>query len=120
MPDIKGFLKDIIQKPPVLFPLVALAHVVWLLRVIWDLANFPLSRVEWINTVWMLAYTTCWLGSSSLRRWGGIGYILLTIVNIVLSYSLQTMSERTMWVSSIFPFDIVFSFFILVYYKRFR
>jgi len=49
MRSFKETINDIIRKPPMLFPLVALFHVLWLLFTIWDDRNEPFPGIVWLE-----------------------------------------------------------------------
>lgn len=117
--DFKVFISDIFRKPPVLLPLVALFHVLWFMVMLWSVITaYSAGTAE--NAGWMLLYTIFWIGVSDLRKWGAIGYILLTVVSILVWYVPYLDGKSSSHVSPMFLVDIVFSFFALVYYKKFR
>jgi len=117
--SVKEFVTDIVRKPPILFPLVALAHVVWLLWTIWNDRSAPFGGIEWLQVLWLLGYTICWITASDFRKWGAIGYMLLTMVNITLFLTVKNYTNRDLYMSNMFLLDGVFSFFLLFYFKRF-
>jgi hypothetical protein len=113
-------ISDFIKKPPVVFPLVALFHLVCLAMALVSLARFPTGTAVRINALWLAGYTLFWLAATAMRRWGAWGYLLLTIVNIMLFYSLTNSSDKNTFVSSLFLLDILFAFFLLLHYKKLR
>ena len=117
--DLKASFTGLKAKPVILFTLVAAVHILWLLYTIWCVVQEP-GRIEWINLTWMLAYTTFWIAAARYKRWGAWGYMALTAVNILLFYYTKTAVARIDYVSSIFLLDILFSFFLLLYYKHLR
>ena len=119
MRDLKTFLKDITIQPPVLFPTVAFVHVLWLLWTIWSVIQQPGLSTE-INVLWMLAYTTFWIATADMRKWGAIGYVLVTTIDIILYFTVHTKGVMLDYGSPIFILDILFCFFIMFYFKRFR
>lgn len=119
MRNAKTFFKDIATKLPVVFPLVAFFHVVLFIWTLRSLAMAPATTTE-ISTLWMLAYTACWVATADARKWGAMGYIIVTVGSILIYL---TATERSTWItyeSPIFILDILFCFFIMFYYKRFR
>jgi len=115
--DIKTFFRDLIKKPPQLFPLVALFHIAMLIYAVFaDIGN-PDMTVQ-IQVYWMLAYTIFWLFVCDMRKWAAIGYLLLTVTNLVLNIPLRTTAYSG-YGSHMFILDVLFSFFLLFYYKRF-
>jgi hypothetical protein len=98
-----------------MFPLVALFHIIMLAYSIWNAHTEPLSSIIWLQPLWMVAYTISWLFVCDLRRWAAYSYMILTAVNLTLF-----AVHITDYGSALFLMDIVFSFFILVYIKKFE
>jgi hypothetical protein len=117
--DIKVFFSDIFRKPPILFPLVAIFHVVCLVVSLISLIQQPGSATG-LEVAWMLGYTLFWVGVADLRKWGALGYIGTTVVSIVVWYMAYAHGHRALDGSPIFIIDILFCFFIMFYFKRFR
>lgn len=112
--------KDMITKPPVVFPLVALFHIIMLLISIITMVQQPAATTE-ISCLWMLGYTVFWVATTAMRKWGAMGYVLTTAANVVTWYAFQGQpSQQLAYVSNIFLIDIIFSFFVIIYYRRFR
>lgn len=122
MRNLKTFIKDISTKPPLLFPLVALFHVLATLYIVWDVSDAPWPGMEWLNPLWMLAYTICWIAASDLRKWGGISYIILTVADLAILFATNSLNtgRADLYSSPLFPLDVIFCFFVLFYYKRFQ
>jgi hypothetical protein len=120
MRNFKTFVTDVARKPPQIMPFVAIAHVLWLVYTIWGLRYISVSSIEWLQVLWLLAYTTCWVAACDLRRWGALTYILLTLANTSLYLLLHTVYEREAYMSSLFLLDGMFSFYLLLFYKRFN
>jgi len=118
--SLKEFIRDITVKPLILFPLVALVHVLWLAWVIWGNRHSPINGLEWLQALWMLGYSVFWIGACDYRKWGALGYITLTIVNLVLFLFVKNINDRDLYMSPIFLIDDLFCFFLLFFYKRFR
>lgn len=119
MRSAKALFNDMVKQPPVLFPAVALFHVLWLIYALVAVVQAP-GTATYISALWLLGYTAFWLAVADMRKWGSFGYIGIAIISIIIYF---TEHDHTMWImyeSPIFPFDILFCFFILFYYKRFR
>ncbi len=119
MRDLKTFFKDITTKPPVVFPLVALFHVVLLLLSLYSMMQ-QFGTSTGISVLWMLAYTTSWIATTDMRKWGAMSYVVITVVGIVI---FLTAKQRSTWISyetPMFISDMLFCFFIMFYFKRFR
>ena len=119
MRSLKTFIADVTKKPPLLFPLVALFHIVLLVYTIWAERNVPLFAIEWLQPLWMLAYTAFWLYVCDMRRWAAIGYLVTTSLNLALLLALKG-EQRELITNALFPIDVLFSFFVLFFYKRFQ
>lgn len=120
MRNFKTFVIDVVRKPPQIMPFVALAHMLWLLYTIWGLRYIHISSIEWLQVLWLAAYTTSWIAACDLRRWGALCYILLTIGNTSLYLILHNVYDREAYMSSLFLLDGIFSFYLLFFYKRFN
>ena len=80
----------------------------------------PAGGVEWLQVAWMAGYTFFWIAICDLRKWAAFGYIALTLLNIALFFSLKSVYDKDVYSSSLFLVDALFSFFILVFFKRLR
>ncbi len=119
MRDLKTFVSDIFRKPPVLFPLVAVFHIVLLCITLYTAIKEP-GNTTYLGLLWMTAYAFFWVGTADLRKWGALGYIGVTVVSIVVWYMAYAVGHRPSNGSPIFLIDLLFSFFIMFYFKRFR
>jgi len=117
--SIKELTTDLIKKPPMLFPLVGLFHVLWLLRTVYSMSHAPMG-LEWLQVVWIGAFTVFWLGICDMRKWAAFCYIAITIVDFALFFSLKQNYQKDLYTSSILFIDGIFSFFVLFYFKRFE
>ncbi len=68
----------------------------------------------------MLGYTIGWVGVADQKKWGAFAYIGVTVVNIVEYLTHRGKFGVDMYSSPLFLIDILFCFFILFYFKRFR
>lgn len=118
MRNIKTFIQDAVKKPPLLFPLVALFHFFALIFALWNVHSSPFGTLEWLQPLWILAYTICWVFICDMRKWAAIGYILLTSVDIIL-YVSRSSNIAASQLTMLFPTDVLFCFFVLFYYRRF-
>lgn len=97
-----------------MFPLVALFHVAMLLYSIWNASSEPLSSIIWLQPLWMVGYTISWLFVCDMKKWAAYTYIALALIDLILF-----ATHQTDYTSALFLMDIVFAFFILVYFRRF-
>jgi hypothetical protein len=115
-----SFLKRILRKPPLVFPWILLFHLFILCYTIWSYSEFPFPSEAWIAPLWLLVYTLCWLFVCDLRKWAAIAYLLLTMINMALSFFLKNATDLAVYTPPFLLIYILFSFFILFYFKRFR
>ena len=118
MRSFKQFTTDIVRKPPMLFPLVALFHVLWFLWTIYDDRHEPLD-IAWLQVLWLTGFTLFWIATCDLRKWGAIGYFALTLIDAVLYFAARNHVADQLYLSNMFLLDGLFSFFLLFYYKKF-
>jgi len=116
----KEFITDIVRKPPMLFPLVALFHVLWFLWTLWDDRTAPFPAIEWLQVLWMAGYALFWIAACDMRKWGALGYIVLTIVDAALYLAIRNGHISVLYMSNMFLLDGLFSVFLLFYYKKFH
>ncbi len=107
-------------RTPIIFPALAVAHFGWLLWTIWDFREQPFPSPIWTTVAWLAAYTLAWMLAWKGLRIGAWAYLALTSANLLLRLLLKDESALTFYTDALFPFDILFSFFLLLYYKRFR
>jgi len=113
----RSLIKEWWSKPPALFPWVALFHLVITSHAIWTFIGEPIDA--WSYPLSFVLYTILWFFVSALKRWAALGYIILTSINLVLHYFLVKDGAWYAFSGAMFPLDILFSFFILVFYKHF-
>ena len=114
MRPLKAFFKDIISKPPALFPWVALFHVLMLVYSVFIFSDEPFPSLGWLQPLWLLGFTVCWLYVCDLRKWAAYGYILLTCANMIIYFVLLHSPDRDFYTSS-FPFIYAFFAFFILY-----
>jgi hypothetical protein len=110
-------IKNWWNKPPALFPWVALFHLVITGHAIWTFMGEPLEA--WAYPASFVLYTALWFFVTSLKRWAAWGYIALTSINLLLHFYLVKDGGWYAFSGAMFPLDVLFSFFILVFYRRF-
>lgn len=120
MRDIKTFARDIIKKPPAIFPWVALFHFVILVYQLWLYSDMPFPSLSWLQPAWLLAYSIAWLFACDMRKWAALLYLGLTMLNLSLYLGFLNMAKQDLYSSPIYLIDVLFSFFILFFYKRFE
>lgn len=111
-----------IKELPVLFPLVALFHVV-----MFAITTYGFARDGVLDTVigggsateWLLS-AALWIGVCFWKRWAAIGYIVMTVANMALLFLTPLGSVWRSISGTLFPFDALMGLILLFYYKRFR
>ena len=120
MRSFKELVVDIVQKPPVLFPLVGLFHLLMLVWTIWSDRYLHFPDIAMLEVAWMIGYTFFWIAACDFRKWGASGYFLLTLIDTSIYLAIRNGKLPLEYRSNMFLLDGLFSFFLLVYYKRFR
>lgn len=115
LPD---FFKRAWNKPPIVFPLVALFHLVIVLHALWTFSDLLVADYHsWLYPGVLLLYLVLWLFVCDLRKWAAYVYILLMLAD-VLSY-FYVPSARD-YAGVLFPANIIFAVLILVYFRKFE
>lgn len=117
MRNFSTFISDIVRKPLVLFPLIALFHILMTVYTVWQDIGYSYL---WWQIAWMVGYTFFWIFICDYRKWAAWGYLSLTSINLFLYYFAHSQTVMDKYVSSLFILDVLFSFFVLFFYKRFR
>lgn len=116
----ESFFKQIISKPPILFPLAALFHIIFTALAITTLYPVPLSETEWLRPLAMLLFTFLSVGLCLMKKFIAILYVLLSITCLALYYYFPVYNAMHIFGISFFPFNLILSLFILLYFKRFE
>jgi uncharacterized membrane protein AbrB (regulator of aidB expression) len=125
--DIGVFLKDVFRKPPAPFPYIALFHV---------LAFFMMLAINWgakitdyyVEVLWLIGFTVSCIYTCDLKKWAATSYILITAANLGLYLYFQfkydseliRATKQGVYVSAMLIPALIFSFFVLFFYKRFN
>jgi len=119
---MNNLLRRFWQDLPVLFPLVAIAHIVWLGFALFDFGRQGVldTFIGAGNCLILLLYAVLWIAVCDRRRWAAIGYLTLTAVNLCLQFFSAQHSDWRYVSDALFPFDLLMCVFLLYYYKRFR
>lgn len=114
-----GFLIRMWRKPPVIFPLLAVFHLAITLHACWlYIEGGGFDIISWMHPLSLGCYTVAWFFLCDLRKWAAYVYIGLTSLNLLLQNLTPPFSTAHAFAGSLFPADLIFTFFILVYYKR--
>lgn len=112
---MSSFFEKYIKRPPVVFPLVALFHIVLFGYTVYIDADIMFSTPIWIQVLWMFLYTFSWIFVWGLKRWALYTYVALTLCSIIVRLTV----DDSFYHSSLFLTDIIFSMLGLAYIKRF-
>ena len=124
-PTQQSFFIRIFRQPPLLYPFVLLFHIVVLIYVAlpWiHQAQYEgsFSPVGMLCIGWVLIYFLLWLFSCDLKKWAASAYMIFTALNLALQFLVPKGSAWYEASTVMLRIDILFSFFQLLYYKRFR
>lgn len=111
-----SFFRRITRKPPLLFPLVALFHVGLLVYYLFTLFPEPL----WVQLLWIAMFTFAWIFVCDMKKWAAWLYVGITTLNLGLRLVLKSPADLSNFTDTLFPADILFSFFVLFYFRRFE
>lgn len=115
------YYKRIWKIAPAVFPWIGIFHVVLLLRSIWSYyIDEPIGGWILIQPVIMLLYTIAWLFVCDMKKWAGLAYLALTSINLLLRFLVSDASFLNSFTDTLFPADILFTFFVMFYFKRFN
>lgn len=139
--DSVSFVKKFFTTAPVIFPLIALFHIGLLLYVCFTWFTPGVSWWFWLRPVVLALYTWFWIGACYLRKREATAYLILTIIMVTFyyfgpgggnnldgqsifgdAYNQLVLLHRS--VADILldplPANILFSFIILLYYRRMK
>lgn len=114
------YYKRIWQKAPVVFPWIGIFHVVLLAYMLYSYITEPVTGWILMQPVFMFLYTVFWLFVCDMKKWAGLAYLGLTSVNLALRFVLTDVAMRNNFTDTIFPADVLFTFFVMFYFKRFE
>lgn len=111
-------LKRLWTKPPVIFPMVALFHLLITIHAFWTFKDIlSIDALAWAHPVCLLLYTIIWISLCDLKKWAAFAYVGLMCVNLCLHYFVPPAEGFS---TALFPADLIFSFLVLIYFKRFE
>ena len=106
------------KEPPVIFPMAAIFHLYLLVSGFIDLGDT--IGINWPSMLWYITAFLLSIFCLLLKRRAAIAYIMLAIAGLLLQYALPVSIFWKNVGSTLFPFDILYTFFLLFFYKRFR
>ncbi len=118
----KGFLYNFFRRPAVFFPLIALFHLgLTISEGLNYIGNDEVYRTYWLIPVVLLLYTVFWSGATLYKKWGAIGYVILTVANVSLHFFGPPGIFKQALGDILFlpvPVNLVFSFLLLFYFRK--
>lgn len=132
-------IKKYFTTAPIIFPLIGLFHIFLIIYqgIVWFDPN--VSMMYWFRPVLLLAYTICWTGACFLRKKYATAYLIITILTVSFYYlcpsTINNLDGHGFLQDSFYqvvllhraigdilldplPANILFSFIILLYYRR--
>lgn len=116
----QSFIKRLWSKPPQLFPLAALFHIAMLLLSVYNYHDEPFPSIMWVQPLYLLCFTIAWIFICDMKRWAAYAYTILTIINLILRLSLKDTSYINAFTDALFPADVLFTFFVILHFKKFE
>ena len=113
------FLKRIWEKPPIMFPLVAVGHIVYFLLLSYSHVTDYVGGWLLAQPILLFVYTLAWLFCCDLKRWAALIYIALTSINLALRFWVTDSMALNNFTDVLFPMDVLFSFFLMYFFRNF-
>jgi hypothetical protein len=111
-------IKRFIQKPPMVFPWVALFHIAMLAFSIYNYADEPFPSIGWLQPLWMVGYTAAWIFCCDMKRWAALVYMGLSSVNLLLIYLERQGLVPFNYLGPFFPMDVLFTLLLMYYFRQ--
>lgn len=108
---------------PIIFPLLGLFLIVLMIYEI-SLFGFggSVPTLYMLRPLIMIGYTASWVGVSYLKKWGAIGFVLVSLLVMLLNYI-----GAPEWKSSLgdllfkpLPINLLMCMLIFLFFKRFK
>lgn len=112
-------IKRFWTKPPAIFPWVALFHIGAIIFSIVFFSSEPLSSSVWIRFAWLPFYTLAWVFLCDMKKWAGYLYLVITSADLAIQFLLKSYNpDLAQYASLWFPMNVIFTFFILFYFRQ--
>jgi len=139
--DSVSFVKKFFTTAPIIFPLIALFHLALLGYVCVTWFDPGVSYWFWLRPVVLVLYTWFWIGACYLKKREATAYLVFTIIMVTFYYFgptggnnldsqsifADTYNQLVLLHRSVadilldpLPANILFSFIILLYYRRMK
>ncbi len=116
-PGIAPVKKFSFRNAPIAVPIIAAFHFLWLILRISQFASEPLTDLIWIQVLWIAVAAVSWLLIVRFK-WAANVYIGLTVLNLILRFTLKDEHLRNALTDALFPIDLICSMLLLVLWKR--
>lgn len=103
-----------------MFPLVAVGHLAYLLYLIYSNVTDPVDGWLWAQPIYLFAYTIAWVFCCDMKRWAALVYIALTSINLTMRFMVLDASVLNYFTDVLFPADVLFSFFLMYFFRSFK
>lgn len=113
------YYKRIWKKSPAVFPWIGIFHVGLLLYMLYSYIADPVSGWILMQPVFMVTFTIIWLFVCDMKKWAAFAYLGLTTLNLILRFVVTDQSILNNFTDTLFPADILFTFFVMFYFKQF-
>jgi len=123
-PVRQGFLGRYFSNLPIFFPLIGLFHIGLAVYEAWYwIGDDSVSRLYWLRPAVLLLYALFWCGACMLKKWAGIGYVVLSVINVSFHlFGPDIMLKRAIGDLLFVPIpaNLLFAFLLLFYFKRMK
>jgi hypothetical protein len=109
---------------PIIFPLIALFHLgLTIFEALNYIGDDSVSRIYWLRPLVLLVYTFCWGAVCFTRKWGAMGYLVLTLINVSFNLFGPDILLRRALGDLLFapiPINLLFAFLLLFYFRKMK
>lgn len=123
-PTPKSVLVRYFTEMPIFFPLIGLFLLAMTIFEGWSfIGDDSVSRIYWFRPVIMFLYFIFWTGTCLARKWGALGFIVLTVVNVSFHLFGPDIIMKRALGDLLFipiPVNLLFSFLLLFFFRRFK
>lgn len=129
---MKSFLQNFFVKPPVIFPLVACFLLFLSLSEAYlSLFSAEVAGFYKLRPIIMIAMTIFWIGATFFKKWGALGFVVLTVISLAAYFYIDALEIKTIFGNILMlqlpidegrsvpiPLSALFSFIALFFYGR--
>jgi hypothetical protein len=129
---MKSFVQQFFVKPPVIFPLVACFLLFLTLSEVYlTLFSSDVAGFYKLRPIIMIAMTVFWIGATLFKKWGALGFVVLTVMSLAAYFYIDSIELKTIFGNILMlqlpvdnsrtvpiPLSAIFSFIALFFYGR--